>query len=329
MRKNHYLCGRMKKMRLIINPISGTDDKHGLARSITERLQAADIDVETSWTECRGDATRLAREAVMAGVDGVLACGGDGTVNETARAMTGTGVPMGIIPAGSGNGLARHLAIPIDPLLSLDIISEGIVTACDYGTANGTPFFCTFGVGFDAAVSDRFANCGGRGKLNYIKSAIEEALTYRTEKYTVETDSGTIVPDALLIACCNASQYGNNAYIAPQASITDGLLDLMVVSGSNLLTRAAVGLEMLAGTLANSQLADVIRVTKATIERENEGPAHVDGEPVMMGRHIDIECHHSGLHLFTPADEHRVVPIITPVEDMLRDARIKINNLLG
>lgn len=319
----------MKKMRLIINPISGTDDKRLLADKISAHLAQKDIIVETAWTQCRGDATRLAREAVADGVDGVLACGGDGTVNETARAMTGTGVPMGIIPAGSGNGLGRHLAIPIDPILSLDIIAEGNVTACDYGTANDVPFFCTFGVGFDAAVSDRFANSGQRGKLSYIKSAFEEAISYRSGHYKVSTEGSQLVDDALLIACCNASQYGNNAYIAPQASITDGLLDLMVISGNNLLTRAAVGLEMMLGTLSNSQLAKMLRVSSAVIERESEGPAHIDGEPIMMGKTITIRCHKGGIHLFTPADEHHVVPIITPVEDMLRDVRIKVSNLLG
>ena len=142
-----------RKMMLIINPISGNGNKDGLAEKIADRLAPAGIALEVRETSCRGDATNIAREAIDRQFDAVLACGGDGTVNETARAVRDTGMTMGIIPAGSGNGLARHLAIPVDPILSLDVILQDHRENCDYGTVNGQPFFCTFGVGYDAAVS--------------------------------------------------------------------------------------------------------------------------------------------------------------------------------
>ena len=201
------------RLLLIINPVSGTSNKKELADKITSRLSAEGFEVETALTACRGDATRLARLAVDNGMAGVLACGGDGTVNETARALCGTDVSLGIIPAGSGNGLARHLGIPIDPMLSLDVIAERHIVPCDYATVNGSQFFCTFGVGFDAAVSHRFARQGRRGMATYVKSAFSEYLNYRPQVYTVSANGVPITEKAFLVAVCNASQYGNNAYI--------------------------------------------------------------------------------------------------------------------
>lgn len=316
------------KMLLIVNPISGTDDKKGLALKITDHLAQKGIAVETAYTQCRGDATRLAREGVAAGMDAVLACGGDGTVNETARAMRGTGVAMGIIPAGSGNGLARHLGIEIDPIRSLDVIAEGHMEDCDYGTINGTPFFCTCGMGYDAAVSDRFAASGKRGKISYIRSAVMEFLNYKHERYIIRTNGCEITDDAFLVACCNASQYGNNAYIAPQASLTDGLLDLIVVRKANLLETMAAGIDLMIGTLNHNRLIETYRVKEVEIERSASGPAHIDGEPITLPDHINIKCHPGQLRLFTPRIREDFKPLITPVEDLIRDIGLTIDRIL-
>lgn len=318
-----------QRMMLIINPISGTGDKSGLSAKIVNRLGASGIHVDVENTKCRGDATRLARQGVDMGYDAVLACGGDGTVNETARAMLGTGVAMGIIPNGSGNGLARHLGIPIDPLLSLDIIAEGNTRSCDCGTVNNRPFFCTFGVGFDAAVSDRFAASGKRGKISYIRSAIEEFIRYRHEQYTLHVDGKIITDDAFLIACCNASQYGNNAYIAPHASVTDGLLDLIVVRKASLIETMMVGIDLISGTIDQNRIIDTIRVRNAVIERTSAGSAHIDGEPVSLGETLNVKCHPGLLRLFVPTDKPEFKPIITPFEDTIRDITVTIRNLVN
>lgn len=318
-----------RKMLLIINPISGSGHKDNLAERITAVLARKGIDVDTERTTCSGDATRLARLGVERGVDAVLACGGDGTVNETARALCDTGMPMGIIPAGSGNGLARHLSIPVDPIVSLDIIAEGRVEDCDYGTVNGRPFFCTFGMGFDAAVSDRFAASGQRGKISYVRSAIEEFLRFHHEHYTIHVDDRVITDDAFLVACCNASQYGNNAYIAPKASITDGVLDMVIVRKANILETAMIGVDLMAGTIHRNRIIETIPVRNATIVREGNGPAHIDGEPVSLGDRLTVECHHGGLRLLIPTDRDEFHPLLTPAEDLLRDINITLNNLLG
>lgn len=317
-----------KRLFLIINPISGTRSKEGLDRRIIETLGGQGFDVFAEFTRGPNDATKLARRAVAEGYDGVLACGGDGTVNETARAMVGTGVAMGIIPAGSGNGLARHIGIPIDPIAALDVIAERAVRDCDYGTVNGTPFFCTFGVGFDAAVSDRFAASGSRGKMTYVRSAFEEFVRYRPRTYRIEADGEEIAQDAYLVAVCNASQYGNNAYIAPHASITDGLLDVIVIRKMPKLQVFLLGMDLLCGTLDDHR--GIIRraVRHAVIERIEDGPAHLDGEPFAIGRRIEVDCHPGKLRLFTTNTKTPFRPVITPIEGMARDIGITLRNIL-
>jgi YegS/Rv2252/BmrU family lipid kinase len=317
----------MERLMLIINPISGTISKKGLASRIEARLKDYGFDVETRLTTCRGDATRLAGEAVNEGFDGVLACGGDGTVNETARALCGTNVALGIIPAGSGNGLARHIAIPIDPMLSLDVIRERHIVDCDFGTVNDNKFFCTFGVGFDAAVSDRFANSGHRGKMSYVKSAFQEFNTYKHQHYTLTANGETLVDDSFLIAVCNASQYGNNAYIAPDASITDGLLDIIVIRKASRARTFLVGFDLINGSIGSNRLIQTLKVNAATIHREVAGPAHLDGEPFVIGTDIHVACHPRQLRVFATTSKTQFRPMITPIESMLRDISITLSHI--
>ena len=164
---------KKRKVRLVVNPASGTTAKHRIARYSAGRLIDMGYDVEVVVTEGPGHATALAEEASRLGYYAVVACGGDGTVNEVATALCDSRTALGIIPAGSGNGLARHLGIPVDVDRSLRVISENNVIVADCGMANGRPFFCTFGVGFDAAVSERFARQRRRGLIMYLKSAID------------------------------------------------------------------------------------------------------------------------------------------------------------
>lgn len=320
---------RRRKMMLIINPISGNGHNLGRAERISERLARADIDVEICPTGAHGDAAKFAAEAAAArSCDAVLACGGDGTVNEVAGALRDTPMVMGIIPTGSGNGLARHLQIPVDPLQSLQTIIDGHTTTIDYGTVNGLPFMCTCGIGYDAAVSDRFATAPRRGKITYIKSAIEEIVNYRYQTYTISADNRTITDQALLVAACNASQYGNNVYIAPGASLTDGCLDLIIIRKAPLIQTALLGVDLLAGTINRNRLIETLSIRRATITRAQPGPAHIDGEPVKLPATLEISVHPHGLTLYAPAEQAPFQPILTPAEDLLRDISITLNNLL-
>lgn len=317
----------MTKVRLIINPISGTRSKTGLDRMVIDALGPLDREVEVAYTKGHGDATRLALSAVEKGCETVLAAGGDGTINETAAALCGTGVVLGIIPCGSGNGLARHLGIPVDIKESLKIIIENHAMDIDYATVNDKKFFCTCGVGFDAAVSEAFARKKTRGKLTYIQSTFQTYANYEPEHYTIIANGKTLTEKAFLVAVCNASQYGNNAYIAPSASINDGLLDVTIIHAGNALSTALVGVDMLTGMIERNMLIQTFRTDNIIIEREHRGPSHVDGEPMEMDRSLRVCCHHNGLRVFTPSVVHPFRPILTPVSSMFNDFRIAVNNL--
>ena len=315
------------KARLIINPISGTASKAGLDRLVAEILSPAGWEFETVYTQCHGDATRLAAEAVAKGYDAVFAAGGDGTVNETADALCGSQTALGIIPCGSGNGLARHLGIPIDVREGLKVIHDESPHSIDYATVNGRKFFCTFGVGFDAAVSAAFAEKKRRGKLTYLQSTFQTYAHDEPELYTITANGRTITEKAFLVAVCNASQYGNNAYIAPNATIDDGLLDVTIIHAGNPLTTALVGFDMLIGNIERNVLIHSFRTSSLTIRRNGAGAAHLDGEPMELEDTLDINCHYRKLRVFSPASLPPFKPFLTPATAMLADVRLAVNKL--
>lgn len=319
----------MARLMLIINPISGTGSKKGVVETVQEAMAACGHEVDVRLTGARGDATRLAGEAARRGYHGVLACGGDGTVNETARALCGTDTALGILPAGSGNGLARHLHIPVDISLALKVIASDNIVDSDYGTVNDRPFFCTFGMGFDAAVSHRFARQSRRGMLSYVKSAISEYVQYRPQTYTVSANGKLLTEKAFLIAVCNASQWGNNAYIAPEASITDGLLDITIVHSGTAIDAAVMGMDIFTGYITKNTMVHTFRAPACVIYRNGPGEAHIDGEPMMMDDILDVKCHHGALKVFTPGESHRFTPVITPLHEIIKGAGLSIKHLLG
>lgn len=317
------------KILLIINPISGTNSKHGLRAIIEKRVKTMGHIIDTELTQGPHDATLIAQRAVHSGYDVVLACGGDGTVNEVAAGLVGSNVALGILPNGSGNGLARHIDIPVDPILALDMLKKGRIVNCDYCTANDIPFFCTFGLGFDAAVSHRFASGHKRGLIAYLKSAVDEFVKFTPDKYELTFRDKTLIVDAFLIACCNASQYGNNAYIAPTASITDGQLDITVVHSGNVISEALVGVELLAGSIANRGLIDTFRTDSIRITRPSSGIAHIDGEPIQLPEVINIVCHHEGLKIIAPKKRIRFIPLLTPAYMFMRECTMRVGQLFS
>ena len=308
-----------RHLTLILNPKSGTLSKKGVDRWVSRHLRRHGYNVHVEFTKAPGHATVLAREASARGDYGVLVCGGDGTVNEVACGLIGSDTAMGIIPAGSGNGLARHIGIPVDIKQSMRVVLEDNPQQCDYGTVNGRPFFCTFGMGFDAAVSTAFARKSRRGLNSYITSALDEFVKFKPDTYRITSGDQTITERAFLVVVANASQYGNNAFIAPAASSQDGQLDVTIVHDGKLLDKVWTGVELLAGAIGNHGKIQTLRTNHIRITRKHAGPAHIDGEPIEMPEELDVLCHPGRLKVFVPRHSYRMIPVITPLWLTLRE----------
>lgn len=318
-----------QRIAIVVNPVSGTSSKEASANEAAMRLRSLGHEVEVLYTGAPGDATRLAREAVNRGAGLVIAVGGDGTVNETAKALCNSNVSLGIIPMGSGNGLARHLGIPVDFEGALNVITDGNVKAIDYCTMNGEDFFCTFGVGFDAAVTHTFAKQSGRGLVTYLKSALMEFLKFHSAEYTINAGGKVLTEKAFLVAVCNTSQYGNNAYIAPEARIDDGYVDVTIVHAGNHIAQALVGVDLFTGLINKNILIETMRVPSVSIRCNTTGSmaAHIDGEPRQLEDRAEIVCRHNGLRVVAPIQSESFTPIITPMSNIVRETRIALKNL--
>lgn len=305
-----------KKLLAVINPISGTANKQYIPETITEVMDESKWDVIIRFTQRPGHATDLAKQAIKQGYYGVLAIGGDGTINEVAAALRDSDTALGIIPNGSGNGLARHLNIPIDVKRALEEINNDRIEQFDYCMANQHPFFCTCGVGFDAHVSAKFAESKKRGPMSYIKNTLVEYLRYRSEEYSIETADKVLTERAFVIACGNASQYGNNAFITPHASMQDGLIDVTLIQPFTPLDTAVLGILLFTKHIDQDTNIQSFRTPSLTIHRPKAGVMHIDGEPMMMEADIEVKCIHNGIKIFLPKDggENKKT-FITPIEE--------------
>ena len=286
-----------KRIVFVVNPISGTQGKKAILKWIDERLDRSIYDYSIVKTEYAGHATQIAANAVQEKVDVVVAIGGDGTINEIARSLVHTNTALGIIPCGSGNGLARHLRIPMEPKAAIDVLNRGHELCIDYGKINNIPFFCTCGVGFDAFISLKFADSGKRGLLTYLENTLHESLTYQPETYEIENEEGTVKYKAWLIACGNASQYGNDAYIAPQASLTDGLMDVTIMEPFTVLDVPSLSFQLFNKTIDQNSRVKTMRAKKIKIHRVNDGVMHFDGDPLMAGKELEVEIVPAGLRV--------------------------------
>ncbi|MCD8266946.1 MAG: YegS/Rv2252/BmrU family lipid kinase [Prevotellaceae bacterium] len=316
---------RKTKVLFIVNPFSGTGGKQGIVDLIEGSLTPELFDYSIRYTEQKGHASRLAKEGVASGEDIIVAVGGDGTVNEVARSVTHTASALGIIPCGSGNGLARHLCIPLEPREALAVIETRHIETLDYGIINDHPFFCTCGVGFDAFVSERFANSDRRGLLSYVENTLGEGIRYKPEKYVVEIGGQSQAYEALLIACGNASQYGNNAYIAPNASMKDGLLDVTIMEPFPLAEAPQIALQLFSKRITGNSHVKTFQAKSLRIHREREGVVHFDGDPVSCGRELDIRVVERGIRMVTnPRERTFAPPFVRVFADIFSDMRQEV-----
>ena len=232
--------------------------------------------------------------------DVVYAVGGDGTVHETAKRLIGRKPALGILPIGSGNGFARHLGLPVDPTLSLKACRGGRIVAIDAAEVNGHPFVNVMGFGFDAVVAERFASSNVRGLETYVKEGLRAMAVYHAEEYEIACAGETRREKAFLIAIANASQWGNNARIAPLASLQDGLLDVVVVHDLNLLAAPLLLARLFQGTLHRASGVWMTQCSEVRVRRPAAGPAQLDGEPFPLPAELHVRTMPGSLRLLVP-----------------------------
>ena len=291
-----------------------TQNKDEIPRLISEHLDQQRFDYEVLFTEYAGHAAEIAQQSAAEGADIVVAVGGDGTINEVARSLVHTETALGIIPCGSGNGLARHLCIPIDTTKAIELINHCQIEAFDYGVINDLPFFCTCGMGFDAFISLKFAEAGKR-------------LKYQPETYEIVDENDTVYHKAFLIACANASQYGNNAYIAPGATMRDGMMDVIIMEPFTALDAPQIAADLFMKTLQNNSKIKTFRAKSIRIHRKQPGAIHYDGDPIMTGTDVDVHIEHLGIRILTNPEATEDITPPNPVLNAFSDFFNNINNV--
>lgn len=277
-----------RKILFVINPISGGKTKYNFPEKVNKYLDNSKFDSECVFTEYHGHGSVIANEALRNGVDILVAVGGDGTINEVASVVEGTDKIMGIIPFGSGNGLARSLGIPLGDVQAIKRINKLHTCKIDSGTFNGRKFFNMAGIGFDAQISARFAENVKRGLSSYVKIAFSEVSNYRSQHYRLLIDGKEYKHQAFMISVANSSQYGNNAHISPFASLNDGMLDICILKPFPLYKFPALALRMFRKNTHRSNYLEIIQGSKITIIREIAAAVHLDGDPFNMGTELSI-----------------------------------------
>jgi len=284
-----------KKIAFIINPKSGTASKENIPDIISQDLDKELYTHEVVFTEFRGHGSALTGKFVSEHYDVVVAVGGDGTVNEVARELRHTDVSLGIIPIGSGNGLARHLGIPMNVRKAVQQLNYSESILMDYGLVNNQPFFCTCGTGFDAYVSMEFAKGQKRGVMAYVEKMITGYFSYKPQNFHLKGEGIDFKSKAFVLTFANAAQWGNNAYIAPQASVQDGKLDISIMGNFPLIAIPTLALQLFTKTIDKDWFMSTFRAGEVLLEREESGPFHYDGEPYEEGTTIKVSIVKDGL----------------------------------
>ena len=263
----------------------------------TCKKNASNCSIE--YTQRRGHAISLANEAAKNGFDYVVAVGGDGTINEVARGLLNSETPMGILPRGSGNGLARHLGIPVALTEAIDNLFHHKVMKIDTLSINNKLSLNVSGIGFDGHVANLFANKKIRGLVGYVRISVKEYFRFQEFEAEVSVDNKTELKKAFIIAVANSSQYGNNIKIAPLASVRDGMLHLTIMKKIPLY-RFDYIFSFLRGSFTNSEMFEMLEGKEVRIKTSQAVPYHIDGEPCGLNNSFNIQLRPASLSVLVP-----------------------------
>ncbi|NNE27788.1 MAG: diacylglycerol kinase family lipid kinase [Saprospiraceae bacterium] len=289
-----------KTIQFIVNPFSGWSSKEGLRDDINRELDHDLFDYVYTETESKGHAIQLAKEAVDRNTDIVVACGGDGTVNEVAQSLVDTQSILGILPGGSGNGFAMHIGWGRNIKKALRKLGQAETKVIDSCTVNNKFFLNLAGVGFDALIAYKADSGTKRGLQMYLGMISKEMLKFKAEKFHVKIDDETIEGNFTTIAVANAAMYGYNFTIAPSADLTDGFLDIVFVHEAPLLRTISSSWRMLNNSLDKSALVSIKRSKEVTITAENPYYFHLDGESFTFEKDLHFKINPKSIKVLFP-----------------------------
>jgi len=290
-----------QKIAFIINPISGGKNKKNIRKKIEQYLDVERFDPVFVQTEYRGHGQQLAQQFVNQNFDIIVAVGGDGTVNEIAQCIIHTNTALGIIPSGSGNGLALYLKIPKNIAQSVKFINNAKTKDSDYGLLNEQPFFCTCGVGFDALVSADFSKDKIRGFIGYLVAIVREYFLYKPENYRLISKDFDFEANAFMINFANISQWGFNAYIAPEADIHDGEMEITILKKFPIWAAPRLAAQLFLKRIIKNPYVNTLKASEITLVRNDDGWFHFDGEPCRMQKDANIKIVKNGIKILTKA----------------------------
>ncbi|MBN2413785.1 diacylglycerol kinase family lipid kinase [candidate division KSB1 bacterium] len=292
---------QLKKVKFIHNPTSGLIRSPLIIRKLVENaLNDPPFVFDFEETQYKGHAYKMAKEASRKGYDAVVAIGGDGTVNEVATALLYTDTAVGIIPIGSGNGLARNMNIPLSINKAIKLLTNGQIKTIDAGKIEDRHFFIVTGMGFDAVIGKIFDEGNIRGPLPYFTIGFREFVYYKPEVFILKFDGKQIAVPALLVTIANQKQWGVGAIIAPYAEPDDGLLDICIIHRVKFLYAIFHLPKIFTGKIDKVRKYERYRAKSVQIIRENPGPFHYDGEPVDAGTVLNISVEPKALKIIVP-----------------------------
>jgi len=290
----------VKRIVFIVNPASGVFSKENVGGIIRSRLDRSLYFPEIIQTEGPGHATEICKTQIDRGTDVIVAIGGDGSVNEAARGIVGTDVTLGIIPAGSGNGLAHHLKIPTIKKYAIDVINRAKSVKIDTGMINDNLFVSIAGVGFDGLIAKRFEESKLRGFLSYLKLVAEEYPKYNPKKYRLEFEDEVIKTKALFITFANSDQFGFNTSIAPAAKIDDGLLDIIIATKPQIIELPYLASLLYWRKIESSKHILTRKTRELKIRTRKNRWVNLDGEAVKLGKELHIRILPKSLNIIVP-----------------------------
>ncbi len=290
------------KIFFIINPVSGYNKKEDIPNLIENNLDLARFEYDFAYTESKGHATELAEKAKALGYDIVVACGGDGTVNEVAKSLVNTDIKLGIIPSGSGNGFAMHIGMGRNTRKAIQKLNSCLPRRIDSCTVNDTFFLNLAGVGFDALIAYKAENDTKRGLQMYLSMISKEIATFKAENFRVEVDKELIEGPFTTIAVANSAMYGYNFTVAPLAELSDGLLDIVFVKEASVLRTIGASWRMLNKSLYKSPLVDIKKSKEVKISTNKPYFFHIDGESYKFESELHFKINPQSISVLFPKD---------------------------